>query len=369
MFKIVYRYLAINFILPFTVSMIFFVSFLLITQLFRIIRMVVSKGVELSVILELMGHIAISFVPAAVPLSIFFAAIFTLNKLSEDSEIIAMRSFGFTKFQLFLPFLIQGILIGIAIFSLNQNLIPYSQRKFTNGFVQLASKGLLADIKAEQFFTQIPNVTLFAEKVEEKGRKLQDVYIRVKDENKAEERIIMAQKGIMIKHAEDAMSSAAVRLRLTKGNIVKTKDGEQDVEKLLFEEYDFPLMSGEYEANFVTKDRMRTSGELWELINSERSPDELRRTKLEFWSRINTPIQCLIFILLGFSLGIKKGRGSSGSTGVWGFIIIILYYAIMFGGISMAKKGTIDPAVAIFLPTILGLFAGRYLYRRLDWVS
>ena len=123
MLRTIQRYLASNFIPPFVLSASFFVAFLLTFQLFRIIRIVTNKGVEFMVVLELVGHIAVSFLPMAIPLSALFATIYTMNKLSEDSEIVAMRSFGLKKTTLFLPLLFCGIFIAISIFVLNRNLI------------------------------------------------------------------------------------------------------------------------------------------------------------------------------------------------------------------------------------------------------
>ena len=99
-------------------STAFFVLFLLIFQIFRIIKIVVSKGVAVDLILELLFHISMTFLPFAIPISVLFASIYTLNKMSEDSEIVAMRSFGISKFRLLLPFLIVGIVIAVATFSL-----------------------------------------------------------------------------------------------------------------------------------------------------------------------------------------------------------------------------------------------------------
>ena len=76
--------------------------------------------------------------------------------------------------------------------------------------------------------------------------------------------------------------------------------------------------------------------------------EKLPRSKLEYWSRVNTPVQCLIFIFLGFSLGIKKGRGRSKNSGATSMIILSLYYIIFFAGISLARKDVIPPFAAIF---------------------
>ena len=51
-----------------------------------------------------MGHLCVSFLPISIPLAGLFAMIYAMGKLSDDAEIIALRSFGFSKYKLFAPF-------------------------------------------------------------------------------------------------------------------------------------------------------------------------------------------------------------------------------------------------------------------------
>ena len=382
MLKLAQRYLAVNFIAPFTMSLFFFVAFLLTFQLFRIIKIVISKGVEWSLVFELMGHIAISFVPMAVPLSCLFATIYTLNKLSDDSEIVAMRSFGMTKSKLFLPFFVVSLFIGACIYSLNNKVIPASKTQFKNTIVRLTSRGVLTDIKEGQFFTEVAGVTLFADTVIDKGKKMYNVFIQQEGKGNLLEQVVTAQEGALIKIKNDEWSVPSVRLHLTDGTIVKRfKDTNKDLEKILFKEYDFPLASGGAINHFVTKDGMRTNSELRTYIHEatklakkknlswkdkERS---MAKTKLELWSRINTPVQCIVFVLLGFALGIKHGRGKSKNTSGRALIVLLSYYTIFFLGVSFARKGIVPAYVVVFSPTILAAIVGAYFYKKLDWAS
>lgn len=366
----------------------FFVIFLLTFQLFRLIQIVTSKGVHPSAIFELMGHIAISFLPMAVPLSALFATIYTLNKLSEDSEIVAMRSFGLQKATLIKPFIVLGIFISGMIFVLNRNLIPHSKTQFKNTIIRLTSQGSMTDIKAGQFFTEIPDVTLFAENVTDGGSRLQDVFILQNKKNV--EQVIFAKRGVLIKQPIGKLRTPTLRLHLEEGNIVKI-DGEKTVEKILFADYDFPVVSGGILPGFVTKDSMRSNAELVKVIDERRVRLEelglksnltneetsekndiltnLPKTELEYWSRFNTPLQVLLFIFLGFSLGIKKGRGKTKSSGSLGLFYLLGYYVLFFGGITFARKGAVPAFVVIYLPTLLSIFLGVKLYRNLDWQS
>lgn len=395
MFKIAQRYLAATFIPPFILSALFFVSFLLIFQLFRLIEIVINKGVETQKVLEIVFHIAVSFLPMAFPLAAFFAIIYTMNKMSEDSEIVAMRAFGMTKAQLLTPFLILGTLISISIFLLNSELIPYSKSTFRNMVIKLTSDGALTDIRSENFFTDISGVTLFAQEVSEDGNQMKDIFIHVK-ENSDEQRVIHAKSGALIKQLSYEFATPRVRMHLEDGNMTKINFVSGDVEKVLFEEYDFPIISSSTTPGFITKDSMRTNQELKDVIEKnkkeynehkkrfanysaekkqsdgwrlENSKNSYYESRLQLWTRYNTPIQCLLFIFVGFTLGIKQARESQKNTGVMALSVLIGYYALFFGAVSMIKKGNLHPEMGAMLPSVLVFLFGIYLYRKLDWLS
>lgn len=380
------RYLMSSFIAPFLVALGFFVSFLLTFQLFRIIKIVISKDVEAMVVLEIIGHISLSFLPMAIPLSVLFATIYTLNRLSEDSEIVAMRSFGLPKSKLLLPFLMVGLLIAWSIFSLGNEVIPASKSRFKNTLIQLTSKGALSDIPEENFYLEIPGVTLYATEVDNDTKQLRNVFIQLSKDELAEQ-VIFAKRGTLIKQQDDEWDIPSLRLHLRDGNILRQSEGR--TEKILFREYDFPILDGGSNNDYVTKDSMRTSSQLRHeirTITKERNeaqaqkmtPEKLEntlnnltarqaRSELEYWSRLNVPIQVLLFIFLGFALGVKKGRGASRNTSATGLIVIAIYYTVFFGLVSFVKKGEMSASLAVFVPTLIGFVYATYVYRRLDW--
>ena len=352
-------YLAANFIPPFVGGLLFFLFFLLTGQLFRLIRIVVNKDVAFSVVLELILHTMISFLPMAVPLSIFFAALYCLGKLSEDSEIIAMRSFGLTRNQFARPFLLLGLVIAVALFSLGRNLIPHSKALFKNTIIRLTSRGMLANIKSGVFFTEIPRVVLFADEVSNGGDDLSRVFIHYTDEEE-DERVIMAKEGKLIRQYFSETQTPTFRLRLKDGNMIKYAKNHGDMDKILFESHDFPLAEGGEQMGFVTRDGMRSNSalsahiekhkrELDELLKIGKKSDKQRhriraietilpRAQIEYWSRFNTPLLCLVFILLGVGLGIKGGRGRERHSSVIGGGLVAAYYALFLGGFPWPNR-------------------------------
>lgn len=376
-------------ILPFLFSTIFFVAFLLTFQLFRITQLVVNKGVDWKIVLVLIGHISISFLPISVPVSVLFATIYTLGKMSEDSEIIAMRSFGLGFQKLFHPFLLFGIMVGMVFYFLGADIIPYSRKEFKNTVVKLTSKGVLSNIKKEQFYTEIPDVILFAEDVLNDGKELRNVFIQAKVGEV--ERVIMAQKGLLIRKEVPGEVITGLHLHLYDGNLLIQDNSKNEIRKIIYKEYDFPIFNNQFRPDSVDRESTRTSKELlhnlkedkikyqkaklqWEKEKKEEDKSDMEmfrgsitRAELEFWSRVSAPFQCVAFVFLAFSFGIKRPRGRSKSTIVPVLLILSLYYIFYFTGTSFTRKDQIPAFITAFFPILICTSIATAFYRKLNW--
>ena len=181
MIALIQRYLAANFITPLIGSCVFFVFFLLTFQMFRVTQLIMAKDVPVAEVGSLLLSMAITFIPMAIPLSILFSMIFSLGRMSDDSEIVAVRSFGISREKLFLPYLIVGLVMALITLLLNIQIIPASRKEFKTIMLKLTSTGMLSNIKPEQFFTEIPGITLYAESVDGEGKILGNVFIHMGD--------------------------------------------------------------------------------------------------------------------------------------------------------------------------------------------
>ena len=92
-----------SFIGPFVAT--FFISmFVLIMQfLWRMIDEIVGKGLEFTVIAELLIYVATTFVPMALPLAVLLSSIMTFGSLGENYEMIALKSAGISLYRIMKP--------------------------------------------------------------------------------------------------------------------------------------------------------------------------------------------------------------------------------------------------------------------------
>lgn len=371
MFKIYQRYLASIFIPPFFLGTLFFCFFLLIFQIFRFIKYLVAKDIGILEIIGLVGNMALFFLPMAVPLAALLATIYTLGRLSEDSEIVALRSLGTSREKLYLPYFILSLAIAITLFSLNAKIIPAANFHVRNTFERIASKSVLGQIKPEEFFTDIPGITLFAEGIEDGGEKLKNLFIFVESEK--EEKMVFAKEGIL-KNTDDLSN---FKIELSEGNILRRDlRKKSDLEKILFKKYVFPPFEEAPTISMVTRDSMLSNFEIEKVIEQKKSKiktlddqKSLYRTQLDYYSRFISPIQVILFVLLGFSLGIKTNLRESKSVAGPVLLVVGLYIFLFFFGISLAKKAVLAPVIATFGPTFLLALACLYFYRKMNWVN
>jgi len=370
------RYLAANFILPLIVSVVFFVAFLLTFELFRLTALLMSRDISVGFLAGLMGNLALTFIPLALPLATFFSMVFCLNKLSTDSEYIAMRAAGLNKARLFAPFLLVSLLLATSVYYLNQQIIPYTNRDFKRQVNFLTSSGLIASIKAGQFFTTLPGITMFPGSVSEDGRDLQDVFLHVKEE--ASERVIMARRGELIYDRDSKTLIEKLTLNLYEGSITVAKNQFADVEKILFQSYSLPITQNKFSDRISPRETMFGQKELEEVI--EMSPEEAKKkysfkekdmfnARYEHWNRRNTPLVCLLLTFLGFGLGVKENRGKGRNSALWGLGSLLIYYGLFFALVGMARKGHMSVPVAMAVPDLALLALGIHFYRKLDWQS
>ena len=370
------RYLAAQFILPLVVSTFFFISFLLTFELFRLTEMLVTRDISLWFTLKLIGNIALTFIPLSLPIAVFFSTIYCLNRLSADSEYIAMRAGGLTKSRILFPFLIIAGVLTASVYQLNQNVIPHSNKAFRQKITYLTSSGLLAGIKEGQFFTMIPNLTLFATESTKYGRNLEEVFLHLK-EGPDSHKVILAKRGELTFQKDPDTYQDKLTLTLFDGNIVGQSQGK-NLEKILFEKYVFPISSQQFEDSFSLKETMLTSKELEGVLTM--TADEARKTygfnkkeffnaKYEFWNRKNGALICFVLCFLGFALGVTGNRGKSKNSGLLGLVCLLLYYGLFFSLVGLAKKETIPIPVAVFLPVSVMSLLSFWFYRKLDWQS
>jgi lipopolysaccharide export system permease protein len=90
--------------------------FMLIMQfLWKYIDDLMGKGLETTIILELLFYVSASLIPLALPLAILLSSIMTFGNLAENNELTALKSSGLSLYRIMRP--LTFIVIGISLFT------------------------------------------------------------------------------------------------------------------------------------------------------------------------------------------------------------------------------------------------------------
>ena len=92
---------------------------------------------------------------------------------------------------------------------------------------------------------------------------------------------------------------------------------------------------------------------------------EIRRIRVRIHEKFTLPCACLVFGLIGSSLGSKSNLRSSRSQGFGlSVILILIYYVMSFVFSSFGVKGLLTPFIATWSPIIISLSGGCYFLQK-----
>ena len=371
---IIWRYLSFNYLISFIISSCAMVIFMVVLESSKLLSLLFEKDVSSVMLLELLVHMGFSFIAALIPSATFFAALYTANKFSSDSsELVALRASGLSLLRIFIPVLTISSMIALLAFILNTRALPYSKNQFRKTKFVLASTGIMSKIRQGNFFTEVPNAVMFSGKVDNKKKSFEDIFVHLRDK-KGGGRVIFAKKGLLSKWDENKWGMGRMDLILNKGSIIIYKQDFLQIDKILFENYRFPLNLGKVSTSFYNSDSTKSLNQLYRQVFIEK-PKKLdkketylfKKTEIEFYTRFNNILICIAFVILGFSLGVQGMRGKSKPGIKTGLTFITAYYAIFFTARHLAKYEYISVPLAVFVPGILLLFVGIRYFKRLEW--
>jgi len=174
----------------------FICMFILLMQfLWMYIDDIVGKGLETSVIIELLFYISIGLVPMALPLSVLLASIMTFGNLGENYELIACKASGISLLKVMKPLIALTVLMTFFAFFFSNNIVPYANLK---------GNVLLYDIKKtkpemiikEGVFTELQDFNIKVSKVDKETGMLYDLIIYNHKGNKLNNNeVIVADSG------------------------------------------------------------------------------------------------------------------------------------------------------------------------------
>lgn len=349
-----------QFVPPFIFGTILFVFVLMLDKLFDIVDLVFNKGVSFLVVAQMFALFIPTVLPLTLPMAMLLACLVTFGRLSEENELSAVRAAGVSLFKvLWIPPLF-ALLVSMVMVPFNTQVAPWSGRAFRQIYEQIVSADPLITVEARRFFS-IKNFKLYAQTVDKKSGQLKDLMVYQMTDDGSPAQRIFARRGRM------GSEEGEFRLNLEDGQMQRyDRMFPPHVLHTSFQTYTItiPMSTEDVAKNLRFKNipsielrkmiaDMRTKG----LATAPLEAEQSLRYAVAF-----API-ALGFVGIPLATVLRRG-GRSFSFGI-AIIVIFIYYTLLIFGLTVAERGLLPPAIALWSGNFLCFVSGLFLMMRL----
>jgi lipopolysaccharide export system permease protein len=186
------------FVGPF-IATFFITLFVLVLQFFWLyIDDIVGKGVDMFTVGRLVGYVAATLVPLALPLAVLLSSIMTFGNLGETFELVAAKSAGISLLRFMRPLFLVSLVICYIAFLFNNDIIPVANLKMNTLKYDIIMSKPAFDIKEGVFYDRIEGYVIKIGKKEKDDSTIRNVVIYEQNPSGLQDNIIVAEKGKMV---------------------------------------------------------------------------------------------------------------------------------------------------------------------------
>ena len=342
--------------------------------MFDLIRKIVEFGLPFSLALKILFLKLPGFLVLSFPMSVLLSTLLTYGKLSSNSELLALKSIGIKTSRFILPALIVAVFMTGLTFFFNDSLVPYSNRIAEISMRNGLGKSTVIEQGHDIFFPGYGSlIDPRTNKPTERNTYLTQIFFSRVVENKIMKNVTLLDFSRMGSKQVLSAESASFDKdnggwNFKNGKIVQFSDNDQ-TSIINFEQYFYPLGDGPLkiseipqDANDMTVEQAIVAKNLYE---SSGNIKEARKMKVRIQEKFTFPFACVVFALIGTSLGSKSNLRSSRSQGFGlSVILILIYYVLSFVFSAFGVKGIFSPFLSAWLPVAISLCGGIYLLKR-----
>ena len=399
-----------SFIGPFVAT--FFISmFVLIMQfLWRMIDEIVGKGLEFTVIAELLIYVATTLVPMALPLAVLLSSIMTFGSLGENYELIALKSAGISLYRIMKPLIILIICLTVFAFVFSNNILPVANLKFYSLLYDIRKQKPEMSFKEGIFTNDLEGYSIKIDKINKETGMMYNMLIYEHKDGSGNYDVTKADSGMMISDAKSNLMELVLynghsytdegmknpssrktfpfrRLKFDKETVLIELPGtdlkRSDEDGFRPSPQRDSILADQSRGKFSDPDSLFTAFDIEEQRRAvdnalqyarevkQRNQDDLHyyvaqqenviKSQLEWHRKFTLSFACFIFFFIGAPLGAIIRKGGLGMPVVVSVLLFIIYYIISMMGERSAREAVISPAAGMWISAFILLPLGIIL--------
>lgn len=348
--KTIHRYLFIELLKIFAISVIFLTTIFLLEQMLFMSHMISNRGMTFLEGLQLTAFTCPVFLTISMPFSVLVASVTLFNQVCGDNEYVAMKTSGWSFYFLLRPVILFSVLVYIAANFVVFYATPWGAQSFRETIFDIVKNRAHIDIKPKTFNKDFDNLVLYAND-KKADNILLDVFVSDKPK-KGDSTIILARQGIIIPDP----GTFKIKLQFQDGTVHDvTKDGKS-YNILNFDRYERYLELPDVERlkkKLIDRHRDVSYSELKKKIREDKAKGESTFSKeVRLGKKFSIPFACLLFGVLGATLGIKSNRSGKSGGMIVSIFVVALYYIIMIFSQNLGVHNMVNPIFSMWIPNI-----------------
>jgi lipopolysaccharide export system permease protein len=339
---------------------------------FELVRRVAESGLPPQVAVQVLMLRLPGFLVLAFPMATLMATLLAYSRLSGSSELTALRSVGVGTTRMVIPALALALAMSLLTFLFNDLIVPRAnlvasqtlERALGKAVTNQSGDNILYSrfgrVKEEENGDSVRQLTQLFYARKFRDGTMQDVTL-IDFSRMGQRQMLMANKG----HWNEAQAM----WEFSDGRIINVDERTGSTTSARFDRYLYPLSQDPVEiAKLPTDVSTMTVGQALRaerLLKDANNLKEARRLRVRIQEKFAFPAICMVFGLIGSSLGVRPHARTSRSQGFGISVLLIFgYYLMSFIVSSLGVTGTLTPFLAAWLPVMVGLASGGVLLRQ-----
>lgn len=302
---------------PYMLSLFILLLTILMVQMFRFTDIILIYGSDVDSIILLLKSLLIATFPIIIPLSFLSAILLGYGRMSQDSELVALSSLGYSKRQLLMPAVVFCIMSFVFCFYCVTELGPKGVKTSKVLSTQIAGETLAANLKPGVFLT-LDKMTVYVESMDKKTQDFQNFFVL--DQRNKEAVVVFSEIGKILNK-----ENTGSYLQMEKGQIhYNPKEANHAV--IDFQEYNF-MTEAQATKNARIPIKAMTNDEIRAAKDTAEDPFSYR---LELHKRMQLSLACFVFLCLGMAFGFNVFQRVSRSESLGICIFLAMAYWIIY---------------------------------------
>jgi lipopolysaccharide export system permease protein len=365
--KIVDRYISRQLIVNLLFAIVVLSFVLVIGNIFRkLLPLLVNHDLPVEYLVGFVAYVLPFSLIFTIPWGLLTAVLLVFGRLSADNELTALRSNGFSIGRICVPLVVISLLCTAASVWLNVQVAPAAQEAMRSTVFNLATRNPMALFGSDQVIDQFPGRKIYVGK--KNGNSLENIIVFEIDENFMPMKMTYARTGSL----EADLPGKRILMHLF-GARYQQRDEyapyalDRIRDGISVEEGTLPISLEElYEKEKHRASRSMLS--LEQLLEQLKDDDPKMRSssRTEINKRFSFPMACIVFALVGVPLGITAHRRETSFGFAASLVIGVFYFLFIIVADTLRSHAKLHPELLVWLPNVLFLLLGFWMFRRLS---